>query len=485
MPRRFNTAGPCLFEDHYMLPPEERLPQVRELIDGKHYFVIHAPRQTGKTTLIRNLSRKLTAEGKYAALTISLESFVTAEPESVMPQLLKGLWSDAEYAFPADLQPPKVDEFVGDPLIALREYLSAWSDAIRLPVVLFLDEADSLAGPVLISLLRQLRDGYTARPRPFPQSVALVGLKDIRDYRIQVRSETETLGTSSPFNIKVESLTMGNFSREEVARLLRQHTEEAGQPFEPDAMDEVFHQTGGQPWLVNALASQLTTHYNAFVKDRGIPVTRDHVLAAKEILVERRDTHLDSLVHRLREPRIKRVIEPIMVGEVVADATYDDDFSYTKDLGLVTAADGGPRRIANPIYAEIIARVLIHQVQTSIPEDPAWFVRGDGTLDMMKLIAGFLEFWRENGEVLLRGLPYQEAAPHLVFMGYLQRIVNGGRVEREFALGTRQVAEYAKRLGLRKGYLLLFDREATTPWEERGEIEEIETHGVTVVVVRV
>ncbi len=517
MPRRFNTAGPCLFEDHYMLPPEERLPQVRELIDGKHYFVIHAPRQTGKTTLIRNLSRKLTAEGKYAALTVSLESFVTEGPREVMPQLLEKVSRESEYALPSKLQPPQVAEFTGEPLIALEGYLSAWSDAIRLPVVLFLDETDSLAGPVLISLLRQLRDGYTARPRPFPQSIALVGLKDIRDYGIQVRSETETLGTSSPFNIKVRSLSIGYFTSEETTALLRQHQDETGQGFTDEAVQEIFHQTQGQPWLVNALAGQLTTDFDALIEDRRIPVTRDHVLAAKELLIERRDTHLDSLVHRLQEPRIKRVIEPIMVGEVVADATYDDDFSYTRDLGLVTAADGGPRRIANPIYSEIIARVLIHQVQTSIPEDPAWFVGKDGMLDMMKLIEGFLEFWRENGEVLLRGLPYQEAAPHLVFMGYLQRIVNGGRVDREFALGTRradlvvhygatqkevielkltqapkavergtrQVSEYAKRLGLRKGYLLLFDREATIPWEERGEVEEIETHGVAVVVVRV
>nr|VFJ99381.1 MAG: hypothetical protein BECKLFY1418A_GA0070994_109724 [Candidatus Kentron sp. LFY] len=51
--------------------------------------------------------------------------------------------------------------------------------------------------------------------------------------------------------------------------------------------------------------------------------------------------------------------------------------------------------------------------------------------------------------------------------------------------GLRQVSEYARRLGRDKGYLILFDREATTPWEERGEVEEMETGGVTVVVVRV
>lgn len=369
---------------------------------------------------------------------------------------------------------------------------------------------------VLISLLHQLRDGYTVRPKPFPQSVALVGLKDVRDYRVQTGVDTDTLGTASPFNIKVRSLSIGYFTQAETAALLQQHQDATGQAFTDEAIREIFHQTQGQPWLVNALAGQLTTDFDALIKDRNIAVTRAHILTEREILIERRDTHLDSLVRCLQETRIKRVIEPIMIGEIVEDATYDDDFSYTRDLGLVTS-DGDLRRIANPIYTEIISRVLIHQVRTSILEGPAGYVRRDGTLDMMRLIEGFLEFWRENGEILLRGLPYQEAAPHLVFMGYLQRIVNGDQVDREFSLGirradlvvhygstqkevielklaqapkavergTRQVSEYAKRLGLRTGYLLLFDRETEIPWDERGEIEEVEASGVTVIVVRV
>ena len=48
MPRFFNTAGPCVAADHYMLPPMRRLPEVRGLIDEKRYFVLHAPRQSGK-----------------------------------------------------------------------------------------------------------------------------------------------------------------------------------------------------------------------------------------------------------------------------------------------------------------------------------------------------------------------------------------------------------------------------------------------------
>ncbi len=515
MPRVFNTAGPCLAEKHYMIAAGRRLSQLRELIDGEHYFVIHAPRQTGKTTLLRNLSRELTAEGRYAALTVSLESFTDPDLPQIIPQILAELQYSARQQLPEHCQPPNPDAFAQTPHIALKTYLSAWCASIDRPLVVFFDEVDAIPGALLISVLRQLRDGYTSRPAPFPRSVALVGLRDVRDYKIQVRPESATLGTASPFNIKTRSLSLRNFTSHEVAELLEQHTRETQQEFALDAVKEIYRQTLGQPWLVNALASQLTTSYDALVPDRTVSVTRDKVLQAREILIERRDTHLDSLVDKLREDRVRRTLEPILVGALAVGSTYDDDFSYVRDLGLVAVRDG-MRVIANPIYQEIIPRVLTHQVQTAIPDQPAWFVAADGTLDMRKLIDGFIEFWRRHGEVLLRGMPYQEAAPHLAFMAYLQRIVNaGGRVEREFAIGTGradlvvefggredvielkimrgkytlpdglvQVARYAKRLGRDVGYLVIFDPNSDTPVEDRGEVEELEQDGIRIVLVR-
>ena len=516
MPRVFNRAGHCLAEKHYMIPAGRRLAQVRDLIDGEHYFVIHAPRQTGKTTLLRNLSRELTEEGRYAAVTISLESFTEPDVAGMMPQILKNLERDSEYQLPGECRPPRSAEFAGDSTIALKSFLAAWCRAIDRPLVVFFDEADAIPGPLLLSLLRQLRDGYTSRPAPFPQSVALVGLRDVRDYRIQIRPDSESLGTASPFNIKEESLTLRNFTEDEVHELLEQHTQETGQRFEAEAQCEIFAQTQGQPWLVNALASQLTTRYDALVRDRSVAVTRDKALEAREILIERRDTHLDSLVDKLREDRVRSVIQPILIGETAPGSAYDDDFSYVRDLGLVAVRDGA-RTIANPIYQEIIPRVLNYHVQTSIPDQPAWYIAEDGTLDLRKLIQGFIDFWRRHGEVLLRGMPYQEAAPHLVFMGYLQRIMNaGGRIDREFAIGTgradlvieyggrqdvielkimrnkytlpdglEQVSRYVKRLGRDVGYLVIFDPKTETPFEDRGEVEEVEQDDVTVVVVRV
>jgi hypothetical protein len=466
--------------------------------------------------LLRNLSRELTAEGRYAALTVSLESFTEPDVSKMMPQILIRLELASQDQLPVELHPQSMDVFKVVPNIALYTYLKTWSTKIKIPLVVFFDEIDSLPGVVLLSVLRQLRDGYTSRPAPFPHSVALVGLRDVRDFKIQIRPDSESLGTASPFNIKEESLTLRNFTEQEVVMLLSQHTEDTGQEFDSGSQHEIFEQTQGQPWLVNALAAQLTTRYNALVKDRNKPVTRDKVLEARELLIERRDTHLDSLVARLNEDRVRRVIEPILVGEVSTDPTYDDDFSYLRDMGLVTVRKG-VRSIANPIYQEIIPRILTHQVQTAIPDEPEWFITPDGKIDIRKLMEGFIEFWRRHGEILLRGLPYQEASPHLVFMAYLQRIVNaGGCIDREFAVGTgradlvvdyggrqdvielklhrgsytlpdglEQVSAYAKRLCCDVGYLIIFDPDSRIPFEKRGTFEEMTHKGIKVIVVRV
>ena len=73
MTKWFNTAGPCQPEVHYTLPCTQRLPQLKRLIDQRSYFVIHAPRQTGKTTAMLTLAQELTASGKYTAVLLSLE----------------------------------------------------------------------------------------------------------------------------------------------------------------------------------------------------------------------------------------------------------------------------------------------------------------------------------------------------------------------------------------------------------------------------
>ena len=264
----------------------------------------------------------------------------------------------------------------------------------------------------------------------------LCGVRDVRDYRIHASSEKDVITGGSAFNIKAKSLRLGDFTRAEVEALLGQHTAETGQEFAPDALGAVWEQTRGQPWLVNALALEMCFASGA-VRERDGPIGMRDVFEAREALILRRETHLDQLADKLREPRVRRVIEPLLGG---GGAEYGDrDREYVRDLGLV--APDPPLRFANPIYGEVVPReltwVLLDEIE---PQETAWYVRPDGALDMDFLLAAFQDFFRQNSEHWIRRAQYTEAGPQLVLQAFLHRVVNAtGRIEREYALGSRRV----------------------------------------------
>ena len=194
--------------------------------------------------------------------------------------------------------------------------------------------------------------------------------------------------------------------------------------------------TQGQPWLVNALARQAVMEV---APDQTVAITADHIQTAKEILIQRQDTHLDSLAERLREPRVRRVIEPILAGTSLSDVP-PDDIRFVLDLGLCRLDPAGGLVIANPIYREVLPRVLAGTPGASLPHiSPAW-LKLDGSLDPDKLLAAFLAFWRQHGQPLLGSVHYHEVAAQLVMMAFLHRVVNGGgTLDREYAIGTRRM----------------------------------------------
>jgi hypothetical protein len=308
----------------------------------------------------------LTAEGTYAALHFSCEIGEPAGDYIVMAQelVLQAIRREAALTLPSALRPP--DPWpVSAPGGQLSAALTAWAQASPRPVVLFFDEIDALRGDSLRSVLRQLRDGYPSAPEAFPASVVLCGLRDVRDYKAASGGDPARLGTSSPFNIKVASLRLGDFTEADLRALYAQHTAETGQEFTPEALTRAWEYTAGQPWLVNALAAEVVDQIQV---PTGEPVTAAHIDTAKERLILARATHLDSLLARLYEPRVRRILEPMIVGETLPpDPTYDDDLSYVRDLGLIA---NRPLRTANPIYQEIIVRVLGSATEDQVTAEP-------------------------------------------------------------------------------------------------------------------
>ncbi|MDR3366686.1 MAG: ATP-binding protein, partial [Prevotellaceae bacterium] len=188
----FNVAGPCNSADHYMIDASTRLKGVEQLVAQKQYFVIHAARQSGKTTYLKDLARRLNKSGEYYALYCSLESAQNVvEPEKGVPVILDcivvNLQESSSIPFTYD-EPRYEQDKKNRPMVLLTLFLTDLSKMLNKPLVILFDEADCLSEGTLISFLRQLRDGYNNRPeRPFPHSVALVGMRNIRDYKAKIR----------------------------------------------------------------------------------------------------------------------------------------------------------------------------------------------------------------------------------------------------------------------------------------------------------
>ena len=436
--RIFNTEGPVNGEEHYAIPPLARsnTGEILGLIQAKRYFVLHAPRQTGKTSTLIALRDLLNSGevGEFRCVDVNVESGQVARDDTRrgLRSVLSSLAASARLLgdeFPKQTWPGIFDQ--AGPDDALKDLLIEWCMANPVPLVLLVDEIDSLVGDTLLSVLRQLRAGYTHRPRAFPHSIVLCGVRDIRDYRIH-SSKGDPIAGGSPFNVAAKSLRLGEFSQEETHALMAQHTEETGQLFAPAALDAVWTQTRGQPWLVNALCAGACFE-NETGRDRSRTIEEEDIYAAREELILSRRTHLDQLAHKLEEDRVQRVIQPILSGGDVQHRVRD--LEYVRDLGLL--AMDPPPRIANPIYQEVVPRELGYVLQDSLDVQTAWYVDDAGALDMAKLLAAFATFFGEQAEHWLGHMgEYREAGPQLILQAYLQRIVNGGgRIEREYGLG--------------------------------------------------
>ena len=212
--------------------------------------------------------------------------------------------------------------------------------------------------------------------------------------------------------------------------------------FTPEAIEAIWHNTRGQPWLVNALAYEVTFEMKEN-QDPQVAITAEMVTRARENLILRRETHLDQLTDKLKEPRVHRVIAPILQGSDLSSFNIpDDDVAYVYDLGLIETRPS--LSISNPIYGEIIPRTLIWTSQITISHDRSWYQEQEtGRLDMGQMLQAFQQFYRENIEHWAEHQQYKEAAPQLLLQAFLQRVVNGGgRIEREYGLGKGRTDLY-------------------------------------------
>lgn len=528
--RFFNTAGPIKTDLHYYIDPLKRfdLEEVLLLIRQQKYFVMHAPRQTGKTSCMLALRDYLNARDEYIAVYANVEggqasrNDVQSVVKSTVDTLAQEFRGVVGNEVPLHIR-DEVQQEGKDSMLA--SYLRLLAERLPKPIVLIIDEIDALVGDSLVSILRQIRSGYANRPAAFPVSIILCGVRDVRDYRI-VLSNQDIVTGGSAFNIKAESLRLGNLTKEEIHELYMQHTEATGQEFDEGCFPMIWEATEGQPWLVNALGYEVTMKMKEN-RDRSIKIIPEMIYKAQENIIYRRETHIDILIDKLKEDRVRRVIGPILANDTeVDDALFpQDDMQYVIDMGLIKRERGKPIRIANGIYKEIIPRELTWTTQESLTQQPIWYINPDNSINMEKLMLDFQQFFRQNADAWIGKFDYKESGPQLLLQAFLQRVVNGGGyIDREYGLGRgrtdllirkpltdhyggpfqrivlelkikryslektiedglRQTWEYMDKAGeVDEGHFIIFDRTPGKPWDEKIWHDEREYNGRKIMV---
>ena len=310
VPKFFNTAGPIKPDIHYNVDPLKRidLDEILDLIQQQKYFILHAPRQTGKTSCLLALRDYLNEQGDYIAVYANVEAGQAARNnvEEVIRSTIGTIAERTGTILGNEVAWNIYDELCrreGQVNSLLTSFLKRLCEALSKPLVLFIDEIDALVGDSLVSVLRQIRAGYDQRPQHFPISIVLCGVRDVRDYRI-VLSNQDIITGGSAFNIKAESLRLGNFSKEEIHKLYMQHTAATGQVFDEACFPLIWEATEGQPWLVNALGYEVTMKMKEN-RDRSIRIIPEMIYRAANNNKTQHKAYVETIIKRLHEDIFK------------------------------------------------------------------------------------------------------------------------------------------------------------------------------------
>lgn len=483
MSRRFNTAGPNDPARHHTIPALSRIPGVREIIEQGSYFILHAPRQTGKTTALLDLAAVLNRERNYVAAVLSLEPAAALPSIDAAELAMLDSWRyDLAAYLPADVAVPRWPEApVGNRIGAA---LSAFAQEAPRPLVIFLDGLDALSNEMRSSLVRQVRAGKPRRPRGFPWSIGFASLRDLREMDSSQGPSSQSAPASST-GLDAELIALPPLSRADVAALFAGITERTGQEVLEGAVDRAYELSQGNPYLLSSLSLRIIDG----LETRRGPVTAVDVERARDLMLDRRGGLFDEIADRMQDPKLRSVLEQVAVGG--AKDIQIEDVRTALDLGLVRRTPEGRLMIANPIWLGLVGRLLPGAVRSVFPTGKPVWVDSDGKLDADKLLEAFLDFWRKHGDALFSSAPYGELSP-LVLTSFLNRVVkSGGLIEREYALGRgrmdvcirqggaalalvvkvrrdreadpateglAQLDEALTKLGLEKGWLVVFDR---------------------------
>ncbi len=526
--RRFGTLGPVNPEQHYIVARTEELTDFIKRVKEGRYIVIFAPRQTGKTTFFQRALAALTTEDlTYFPIQLNFEIYVDCDRTEFYESLGKQICKEIKRVF--QMRGEELDEALKHFLdnaqitnhLSMMEFFEQVQHFLKAgenwqKVVLIIDEFDGIPTTALKGFLHAFRHTYVTQATfQCPHSLGIVGVKNITqlDYDRSV----------SPFNIQ-DDFALPNFTLDQVQELIGQYTDEVGQTFNPEVLESIYKQTGGQPFLVNRFAQIITEELDI---PKTETITLAHFSAARLQLVDENNTNLAHLTTNIRRnPRFEILLMRIMLYEEGLPFSLRNELiNELATYGVLARGNDRMCEIANPIYLHCILQVfkpIVNGLEDDyFPQDTDGnqYLTPDGHIQMERVLNNFMDFIARAGYRILQvpETPQEFIGQHLLF-AYLDQFVssvNGvmylevptgrGRMdllilhngkkyivetkiwrsERAYAEGKQQLAAYLSTEGVIEGFYVVFDhREAPEPRTETETIDGLMIRSYVVPVVQ-
>ena len=389
--REFNISGPNNPDIHFTVMREALLQQALEQIirpddpKGGQYLTLYAPRQTGKTTFVEQLMKRLDRRQFFPAM-ISFESLSGLEESVFYHELGKLLERRGDFPFPIPAMNNKFDLF--DFLADLRK---------QLPQKLFLiiDECDAIDDSCLGDFLHLIREVFHFRDKGYNlHSLILVSVRNLAEIN---------LGDSPPFNIG-EDIRLRFFTRAETFDLIGQYETESGQLFAPQAKERIFHETQGQPELTNVLYKKMVEDLNPVLdKPIGPDIAHEAIKLFIHVDISKNVTNIVNKAKQVED----HILE-LFTTKSKIDFNIDEEwqkFLWVHGVIAVEEASDGEKYIkfACPLYQKKLYHAFkprITEIEFYQPVGVSYqsFLRGDGTLDLLALLKSYQAYVNRRGK---------------------------------------------------------------------------------------
>ena len=497
--KTFNTFGPVNPQEHYVVSREAELADFIKRVKLGRYIVIFAPRQTGKTTFFQWALELLAADTSetYFPIEVNFEVYEDYTASGFYESLYKRIYEEIKCVFQKRGTAPSeaLNQFLGDTKltdhVAMLEFFQAFAKFLEDEKLVFIiDEFDGIPPDALRGFLHALRNIYVQRSmRKCPYSVGMVGVKNVTQLNLD--------RSISPFNIQDE-FTLPNFTLDQVHELFAQYTDEVGQIFAPEVVENIHRQTAGQPFLVNRFGQILT-------EEMDIPKTEmiqmAHFAEAHTQLLEETNVNINHLLTNIRRnPRFESILMRIASYESGIRFNPDDEIiSELATYGVITKGRDRMCEILNPIYQQRIMQAFKPLVngleQEYFPKDTHHglmdYLTSTNQIKMDSLLDNFRDFIARAGFriLLVPDTPKEFVGQYLLYayldqfvqLGqgyiYLEGQTGRGKIDlaifhnskkhivetkiwegpRSYQSGKKQLAAYLKLEGASEGYYVVFD----------------------------